>query len=360
MPWSQFLGNSVVVRQLGDLAAQREPGRTIVLTGPEGIGKSTLAWMFGLALHCSQPPAPGDFCGHCASCTAAVPPSEWAALLAEALDYRGAEIKTGAKEVAPLQLVPHPALRLYPPDGDFFSLPQARALIHRSHLQPSAGQRWVLVVPEFDRARWATQAALLKTLEEPPAQTWILLLARNRLALLPTVRSRAIQLALNPLTSAELSVALADRLPQANSQELQLRARLAQGSPGRALSLDLDAYRQIRQEVLDWLAQAVVGDDARLVFRLSESTRSGKEKFESILKILYSVLQDIFYLQSGLSEAVQNADCIRELKSLQASFSQTRLIQVSEELDRIQSAASRNVFRPLSLGSWALGLAPAE
>lgn len=360
MPWSQFLGNASVVRQLVELAALRGPGRTLVLAGPEGIGKSTLAWMFGLALHCAQPPAPGDFCGTCPSCTSAVSPAGWAALLDQALDYRGAEVKSAAKETAPLQLIPHAALRLYPPDGDFFSLPQARALIRQSQLQATAGQRWVLIVPEFDRSRWATQAALLKTLEEPPAHTWILLLARNRLALLPTVRSRAIQLALNPVASSELAVALGDWLPQSTEKERELRARLAQGSPGRALSLDLDAYRQTRQEVLEWLAQALAGDDARLVFRLSESTRSGKEKFESIVKILYSVLQDIFYLHSGHSEAVQNVDCIRELKHLQASFSQTRLIQVSEELDRIQSSASRNVFRPLALGSWALGLAPAE
>lgn len=360
MPWSQFLGNHRAVQQLAELAAGQGPARTILLAGPEGIGKSTLAWMFGLALHCTAPPAPGDFCGQCPSCAAAVKPADWPALVSDALDYRAAEVKTGAKEAAPLQLVPHPALRMYPPDGDFFSLPQARALIHRSQMQPAGGQRWVLIVPEFDRARWATQAALLKTLEEPSPQAWILLLARNRLAVLPTVRSRALQITLGPVPTPELAAALAVWLPQVAPAELELRCRLAQGSPGRALTLELEAYRQTRQEVLEWLAQAVDGEDARLVFRLSESTRSGKEKFETILKILYSVLQDIFYLHTGLSEAVQNVDCIRELKSLQARFSQTRLIQVVEELDHIQSAASRNVFRPLALGSWALGLAAAE
>lgn len=359
MPWSQFLGNAPVVHQLAEFAATRGPGRTLVLAGAEGVGKTTLAWMFGLALHCVAPPAPGDFCGVCASCAAATRPSAFPTLVAEALDYRGAEVKTSAREAAPLQIAPHPAIRIYPPDGDFFSLPQARSLIHRSQLQAAPGQWWTLVVPDFDRARWATQAALLKTLEEPPPHAWILLLARNRLALLPTVRSRAIQLVLSPVPVEELATALTAWLPQATAAQNHLRARLAQGRPGRALSLDLPAHCQLRAEVLEWLAQAGAGDDPRSVFRWSESTRSGKEKFESILEIIYSVLQDLFYLHTGLSEAVQNVDCGTDLKRLLPSFSQTRLIQVSEELDRIQAAAARNVFRPLALSSWALGLAQA-
>ncbi|HXE30512.1 MAG TPA: hypothetical protein VN515_01795, partial [Terriglobales bacterium] len=291
MPWHEFLGNAEVVAQLRHLVAAQHARRTVVLTGPEGIGKTTLALMLGLALNCLAPPAPGDFCGVCTRCRQAVSLSQVAEQITAALEFREAEVKGNAREAAPLQVSLHPAVRLYPPDGDFLTMAQARALIQQTQLLPDAGATWTLIVPEFDRARWTTQAALLKTLEEPPERVCLVMLARNPLALLPTVRSRALVLALRPVASEELVAALAQRSPAA-PEELALAARLSQGCPGRALQLDLAGYRAARQEALGWLRAALAGGQALSVFRLSESTRASKEKFESLLEILYSVLQD--------------------------------------------------------------------
>lgn len=367
MRWDDFIGNHAVVGQLQRLAAaaRAQPGNvampfpTLVLAGPAGVGKSTLAFLLALALNCQTPPGPGGFCGRCASCAAAVPLDQWPALLEAALEHRAALVKSSAREAAPLCLAPHPAVRVYPPDGDFLSLPQARAAIHQSRMHPDAGRTWTLILPGLDRARWATQAALLKTLEEPPPGVALVALAQNPLALLPTVRSRALVLALAPVGAAELAPSLAARLnlplPQA-----ELAARLAQGAPGRALGLDLEAYRQHRQQALELLAAGLAAGPAESIFRLSESTRADKEKFETLIEILYSILQDIVALQSGFSEAVRNVDSVPELTRMARQVTPAGLVRLAEGLDRVQSAARRNAFRPLALASWALGIAPAS
>jgi len=369
MPWREFIGNRNAVEQLQRLVATQRAQRTVVLAGPEGVGKTTMALMLGLSLNCRNPPAAGDFCGECASCRQAVPLHTLAELITQALEHRAAEVKTAPREAAPLVLALHPAVRLYPPDGDFLTMAQARALIHQSQLRPNAGSTWMLIIPEFDRARWTTQAALLKTLEEPPAGVAIAALARNPLALLPTVRSRALVLTLAPVPIDQLAAALPAAHPPEGDEgaegaglapaDAALRARLADGCPGRALRLDLAAYQQVRGEALGLLQLAPQPEApgyAVSVFHLSESTRADKEKFETLIEILYSVLQDLVHLQSGYAGGIRNVDCTRELMQLAQQFSSNQLTQAIEELDRVQAGAGRNIFRPLALESWALGL----
>jgi len=353
--WGEFIGNAPVVARLRELIASGSGARTLVLAGPQSVGKIRLATLFGLALNCQAPPRPGDACGLCASCRRALPLGQVAALTEAALEHRAAEVKTNPREVAPLRVALHPAIWLYPPDGDFFSLPQARHAIHQSQLQPDRGATWTLILSELDQARWTTQAALLKTLEEPPPRAALVVLARNPLALLPTVRSRALVLRLEEVPAREIEAALQARghAPPAAA----LAARLAQGRPGAALKLDLDTYRQARAQALGLLAACLrASPEADTVFRLSESFRSSKEKFETMVEILYSVLQDIIYLQSSFSEAVRNVDCVAELTQLAQRLPPPRLADAVGGLDQLQSAARRNAFRPLALANWGLGL----
>ncbi|MGH9476009.1 MAG: hypothetical protein ACRD1C_06720 [Terriglobales bacterium] len=356
--WPDFIGNRAAAEHLRRLAAaagsSRQAQRTLILAGPEGIGKTTLAVDFGLALNCQAPPEPGGICGTCVSCRQAAPVSTLSELVKTALDYRGAEVTSGARQEAPLRVSLHPAIYLFPPDGDFLTMAQARALIHQSHLQPDAGHIWTLIVPEFDRARWATQAALLKTLEEPPSGVSILLLAANPGALLATVRSRAQELRLAPVPPPELEAALETR--GRSCEAAALAARLARGRPGRALTLDVAAYQQLRTEALALVQAGLRGGPALSVFRLSESTRASKEKFETLVEILYSVMQDIEYLQSEFPAGVGNADCLPELRQLAQRIEPVGLPGVIEGVDQMRAAAQRNSFRPLALASWALGL----
>jgi DNA polymerase-3 subunit delta' len=356
MSFREFLGNAEAVSHLRRLIAERRMDRTIILAGPEGVGKTTLAIMAGLALNCENPPEPGDFCGACASCAAFVGMDAVAPVIEQAREYRDQEVKSRARELAPLRVELHPQIRLYPPDGDFLSIHQARSVIHQSQLQPDRGRMWTLILPDFEQSRWLVQNALLKTLEEPPAHVSLMALVRNPLELLPTVRSRALILYLSPLPEAQVAELLSQRRRE-TPEQLRLLARLSQGCPGAALRFDLAAYQKLRHEALQLLRAAAGQTSLEKVFALTETVRSGKEKFDSLTEILYSVVQDILYLNSGIPEAIRNLDCTSELRELARRFSFDQLQYATGQLDQILAASRRNVHRPLALDAWVLRLA---
>lgn len=364
MPFAEFIGNEPVVARLRELIATGGMNRTVIFSGPSGVGKTTLAIMAGLALNCMAPPQPGDFCGACASCRQLVPGwRDLGARTAEALEFREQQVKTRAREDAPLVVQLHPQIELFPADGDFLTIHQARLLSQRCQRRSDAGRTWAFILPDLDRARWMVQASLLKTLEEPPPRTTIFALARNPLELLPTVRSRSLILGLAPAGEAEIATLLGRERAALPSADRALLARLAEGRPGRALSLDLAAYRELREQALLLLATGLHRESLEALFALTGQAllagRTGKEKLESLAEILYSLLQDILYLIAGRSEAIRNLDCRPELMGLAPSFTMPKLALATEETDRILSAARRNANRGLALEAWALRLAQA-
>ncbi|MGH9535801.1 MAG: DNA polymerase III subunit delta' C-terminal domain-containing protein [Terriglobales bacterium] len=367
MPFADFCGNGPAVARLRRLIAAEGMNRTLILAGPRGVGKATLAIFAGLALNCQAPPEPGDFCGHCPSCAQLSP--AWRDLpsqIAAAIAFRDQQVKSGAKEAAPLILAVHPFIEIFPPDGDFLTLAQARRITHRLQGKTGAGHVHAVILPEFDAARWMVQNALLKTLEEPPPRACLLVLARNPMELLPTVRSRALRIALSPVPGAAIEAWLQRQPPpwsDTSPEERAAAARLAQGSPGLALSQDWNAYRALREQALALLAGGLDPDDPRSLFeltaRLFPPGRAGKEKLESLIEILYSLLQDILYITAGCAAAIRNWDCQAELAALAARLNLRHLSRAIEEADQMAAAAQRNAQRGLALEAWALRLTRA-
>jgi len=103
----------------------------------------------------------------------------------------------------------------------------------------TAGQgAWrIIVVDAVDEMNVNAANALLKTLEEPPQRSLLILVAHNPGRLLPTIRSRCRTLPLKPLSEEDVVSLLRDREPDAEASGLLSLARLADGSPGRALEL---------------------------------------------------------------------------------------------------------------------------
>jgi DNA polymerase-3 subunit delta' len=121
-----------------------------------------------------------------------------------------------------------------------------RGLIPALGVRAFGGRGRTVIIDRADEMNEAAQNALLKTLEEPPPGTLLLLLAAHPDALLDTVRSRCQELRLQPLTEAEMSVAFPDQPEE--------RRRLAAGRPGRMAALthlDVAALQAALDEVLD-------------------------------------------------------------------------------------------------------------
>jgi DNA polymerase III subunit delta' len=188
------------------------PPHAIVITGPAGVGKTTLALDLASGLLCDAPDPTDRPCRECRGCRL-VERGSHADLHRLAPAGAGNQIRIGARDE------PEPGT--------------VRRLISDLALLPVEGGARVALVEKADRLNEDAQSALLKTLEEPPAGVTIILCADQEDQLLPTVRSRCVRLRLGPVAIREIETILAEA-GVADPPTAARLARLSGGRPGVA------------------------------------------------------------------------------------------------------------------------------
>ncbi|NNE08513.1 MAG: hypothetical protein HKN20_08125 [Gemmatimonadetes bacterium] len=125
--------------------------------------------------------------------------------------------------------------------------------------RPAGGRHKVVVIEEAERMTEDAQNALLKTLEEPPPQSFLILTVTDRSRLLDTIHSRCEEIRLQPLGRAETDAAMREYFTNWESMDRETFLDHAEGVPGRAALLEPEAYREVRNEV-DALVQSALSD----------------------------------------------------------------------------------------------------
>ena len=368
MGFADFLGNEHTVRLLREsLAAGRLP-HTMILAGPRGSGKYTLALMLAQAANCLTPPAGDlpDFCGVCSNCVriAAAAPRE--ARVTEAIAARE-DLREADKKETRILIQTHPDVLIVPPDPPqlLIKLGQVRTVIREVYRMPAEAERAFFI---FTSSAFMKEAAnsLLKVLEEPPAHATLMLLTSNPQELLPTIRSRSAIFILGALPPDNLEALLAARRPELKPAQRALVARLAQGAAGRALSFDLESYLAGRQEALIILrgsGSAAREPDYSNLFRMTETYRAGAEgqqKTERLLSAFTGLLEDLLLLQAGQPGLIRNVDLEAELATLSQELSFAWIEGAARGLIQVESGMRRNLLRSLSLDAFALSLGEAS
>jgi len=361
MAFSDFHGNSDVVHGLRDMLARGRFPQGVILAGPAGSGKYTLALMLAKAMNCLAPrhtDEPPDFCGKCANCIWIAQSEDLAARCSEAVDAREALRDTDKKETR-IFVQTHPDVLIIPPDPPqmMIKVDQVRRVIETIYFRPAEAKERVFI---FTSSAFMKEAAnsLLKVLEEPPEFATIFLLTENPGELLPTLRSRSMTVSLSALSDEQIESYLARHRPDWNARQRALVARLCEGAVGRARTFDLDAYTAARAQGLIILNSARAGDHSEL-FKLTESFRAGAEgrdKMENLLRTLYSLLQDLIFLNSGAPELVRNTDMRAELKKLAESADFSWIARAAQGLAEVERGMRRNLLRSLSLDAFAAAL----
>src|SRR5579862_2775741 len=274
MPFSEFQGNADVVHRLREMMGRDHLPHAIVLAGPRGSGKYTLALMLAQTLNCLGPangpqglkpksldaeggaaeamPLPihppkanlwttnglPDFCGKCANCTRIAQAADLDARFAEAVEARENLRETDKKETRIL-VQTHPDVLVIPPDPPqmMIKVDQVRKVIETIYYRPAEGKEKVYI---FTDSAFMKEAAnsLLKVLEEPPEFATIFLLTENPGELLPTIRSRSMVFTLAALPAETIENDLAKQHPEWKPAHRALVARLCEGAVGRARGFD--------------------------------------------------------------------------------------------------------------------------
>ncbi len=363
MSFRDFLGNTATVTRLRESVRIGHFPQALMLAGPRGSGKYTLALMLAQAVNCLHPTESDglpDYCGTCRNCERIGAAANLEERVAEAVAARD-DMRDADKRETRILIQTHPDVLIVPPDPPqlMIKMGQVRQVIHVAWYRPPVEARRSFSI--FTSSAFMKEAAnsLLKVLEEPPEHTSLILLTENPQELLPTIRSRTILHRLGALPAAELELLLAQRRPELKPQERALAARLAEGAVGRALTIDLEAYLLSRQDALVILKTALREPDYSLLFRATETYRAGadgQEKTVNLLRALGSLVEDLLLVGAGTPQLVRNVDLAPELDRLAQGLTVDWIDGAARALGQVESGMRRNLLRSLSLDAMAVSL----
>jgi DNA polymerase-3 subunit delta' len=361
--FKDFLSNSTTVGQLREGVHTGHFPQALILAGPKGAGKYTLALMLAQLVNCLEPRESDglpDFCGHCRNCVGIGEAANLEERVAEAVAARE-DMRDADKRETRILIQTHPDVLIVPPDPPqlLIKMGQVRQVIHAAYYRPPIEARRAFTI--FTSSAFMKEAAnsLLKVLEEPPEQTSLILLTENPQELLPTIRSRAMLYRLGALPANDLEELLTRRRPELKAHERALVARLAEGAVGRALRLDLDVYLARRQDALIVLRNALQEPDYSQLFRVTEAYRGGadgQEKTLNLLRALGSLLEDLLLVVAGTPGLVRNLDMSAELGRMAQEVTVDWIDGAARALVQVEQGMRRNLLRSLSLDAMAVAL----
>jgi len=361
--FQSFHGNETTVRHLREGLRSGHFPQALILAGPKGAGKYTLALMLAQTVNCLEPAESDglpDFCGRCSNCVRIAESSALEDRVAEAVAARE-DMRDADKRETRILIQTHPDVMIVPPDPPqlLIKMGQVRAVIHAAYYRPPAAGHRAFTI--FTTSAFMKEAAnsLLKVLEEPPERTSLILLTENPNELLPTIRSRALLYRLGALPAAEIEQLLAARRPELKPAQRALAARLAEGAVGRALTMDLEAYLASRQDALLVLRTALREPDFSQLFHATESYRGGadgQQKTINLLRAIGSLLEDLLLMIAGTPGLIRNLDLSAELERMAQGLTVDWITATSRAVVQVEQGMRRNLLRSLSLDAMAVGL----
>lgn len=307
----------------------------LLFAGPEGVGKKQFAIELARALVCSMRGESGVACGLCTACRRV---GEFAIPVFE----KGDESKF-------VFFSQHPDVGMVVPFRRNLLIDAVRALEVESHFQPFEAKARVFIVEDADKMNEAASNALLKTLEEPPTTSHIVLIASRADRLLPTIRSRCQVIRFGPVDSSVLQKFLLDT-GRFSEEDAKLVARVSRGSVGRALSMVPASFRTHRSLMLEALEAAVADDKRKLLAASEEMTDAkAKDEYDEKLAVLEDLIHDAWLLSNGADRtAIRNIDIASELSQIAAAGSSPTFSSWLTEIETMRENFIVNLNRKVA------------
>lgn len=328
MAFKDVLGHSRPIEFLQRAIKNEKVVNSYLFLGSEGIGKKYVALQFAKALNCLEGEVErGEACDHCSSC--------------KKIDH-----------------ALHPDILIIEPEGQNIKVEQVRQLQRDLAYRPYEGKRRVCILTAADRMAPNMSNILLKTLEEPPLHTLIILLANNSRFILPTILSRCQPIRFNPLPIPLVSKWLMEG-KGFNETNAHLLASLSEGSPGKALEIQEEILQVPREKLLkEWVGLKSLSIER--MWGWVESLPSQRENLLLMLEVAKTLLRDLVMVKTLKKQSkLIHSDLLQVMEPMATTWSLSSLLKRMEILHQTMLAIKANANTSLALEtmmlSWAEG-----
>jgi DNA polymerase-3 subunit delta' len=317
MGFADIIGQQKPLATLRSALAAGRLHHAYLFLGPEGVGKRTVAVAFAKAIHCAE--LTNDFCGDCADCSRIADGNH--------PDVRVIAPLAGKKEI---------------------SIQQIRDLQRELSYRSFTGMRKIAIVDPATLMNVSGQNALLKTLEEPPQDSLIILIAANVGGLLPTLRSRCLQLTFAPLARTAVAEFLKS-MHGMNGADAELVAALSLGSIGAALAFNKEELIE-RRRIWTGALSSLRAGDYQGAMMAAEALASQRDEMLKFLQWAESWYRDLLIqnVAQGTGDLV-NVDLREQIDERAANSDLQRTLHAISQIEGAAARIQRNLNRRMVL-----------
>lgn len=307
MAFQHVIGQDQATFLLQKILASERVAQAYLFYGPSGVGKKFAALQFTKALHCSS--SATDACDLCPSCR---------------------RIEDGN----------YPDVVLISPEGNTVRIEQIRALQRQLSYKPYESQRTTIMIDGCELLTLPAQNALLKTLEEPPANTVLVLLTSKKDALPLTIVSRCQLVVFRPLSAPHICTILEQQ--GVDPSLATVAATLAEGRLDVFPKNDIAHILARRQNVYAVL-EDLAASQALAVFTKARQIAAKREQCEDVLHWLELFCRDMVLLKTDPTMPLYNQDLRAQLVTIAQACSLTGLLDAFQSLEQYRALLQMNI-----------------
>ncbi len=350
--FDKLIGNDSVKEILRRLLRQKRVPNALLFAGADGVGKRQFALRLAKAFVCQNPKS-SEACDVCPACKRAdkfeIPSVSENTKVDDSLRDKFKTVFFSG----------HGDIGMVIPLKKNMYVDAIRNLETEANFRPYEAAARFFIIDDADKMNDAASNALLKTLEEPPAASYIFLISSRPDALLPTIRSRCQTLLFAPIASSKIEDYLSNDKKFA-SEDAALLARLSSGRLGRAIGTDLEKFRANRAAMLKVLESILIKENCGELLRIGEEMNDAKNKddFETKLDILQTLIHDIWIIRCGADAKITvNIDLETDLRKLATRAESRKLAAWLSEIEMLREQLALNLNRKIAIDALFMQMA---
>ena len=276
--FDEIIGNEQIKEELKKVALENKVSHSYMFVGIEGIGKQMMAKDFAQMILCTNETNKG--CHQCKSC----------------IEFMSNN---------------HPDFLYLEPDGNSIKIEQIRYLQRKIQEKPIISDKKVYIINDADKMTTEAQNCLLKTLEEPPEYSTIILIGSNENAFLNTIKSRCMKIPFKPIEAKYVKQYMEKTYEMTNISQNMLEA--FQGSIGKAILLK---DKKEQYENIESMVEKLDKTDMTELMKLGEPLYQSKDEIMNILDYINIILLKLS------KENTQYANCIDIIENTKKRLNQ--------------------------------------